>query len=86
MLSFEVVYPQIFWKNVVRMYLTEVKSKKKGKLYCSTLIRESYREDGMVKNKTIANLSDLPKDLIQNIKSFLEGDKGDCKISSLGIG
>ena len=68
------------------MYVTEVKSEKKGKLYCSTLVRESYREAGGVKNKTVANISNLPKALIQNIKNFLQDKKGDFNISDLGTG
>lgn len=68
------------------MYITEIKSKKKGKTYCSTLIRESYRKNGVVKNSTIANISKLPDDLINNIKSFLDGNKGDFKISDLKLG
>jgi len=42
------------------MYVAEIKSVKKGKKYKTTLIRESYRdENGKVKNKTIANISNL---------------------------
>jgi len=58
------------------MYVTEIKSEKKGKKYKTTLIRESYRDaDGKVKNKTVANISNLSPDLICNIKSFLKGDE-----------
>jgi len=68
------------------MYITEIKSKKKGKSYLSTLIRESYRKDGKVKNRTISNISDLPKKLIEHIKKFLTGVEGDFNISDLKNG
>jgi transposase len=68
------------------MYITEVKSVSKGKKYQSTLIRESYRENSEVKNKTIANISKLPPALIRNIKSFLQGQHGDFNISDLENG
>ena len=68
------------------MYITEIKKKKNGKCYCTTLIRESYRENGKVKNKTVANISDLPKALIENIKAFLNDSKCNFRISDLEIG
>jgi transposase len=58
------------------MYVTEIKSEKKGKKYKTTLIRESYRDEkGKVKNKTVANISNLDPDLICNIQSFLKGEE-----------
>lgn len=68
------------------MYIVEVKSVKKGKQYKSTLIRESYRVDGKVKNKTVANISHLPLPLIENIRQFLNGDIGDFSLADLSIG
>lgn len=68
------------------MYITVVKSEKKGKKYKSTLIRESYRDNGVVKNRTIANISDLPPELIRNMKSFLKGKQGDFNLSDLKNG
>jgi len=50
------------------------------------LIRESYRKNRSLKNNTVANISKLPDDLINNIKSFLEGKKGDFNISDLKLG
>jgi transposase len=44
---------------------------KKGKKYTRILLRQSYRENGKVKKKTIANLSDLPEELISVIKTAL---------------
>lgn len=68
------------------MYITKVKSKKKGKSYLSTLIRESYRKDGLVKNRTIANISKLPQNLIVKIEMYLKGVEGDFKVSDLKTG
>jgi transposase len=68
------------------MYITEVNSSKKGKSYKTILIRESYRKNGKVKNQTVANISNLPSELIQNIRSFLKGERGDFKISDLQNG
>jgi hypothetical protein len=39
------------------------------------LLRESYRENGKVKKRTLANLSNLPDDVIDNMKLALKGAK-----------
>ncbi|HEY5183828.1 MAG TPA: IS1634 family transposase [Actinomycetes bacterium] len=41
--------------------------------YETHLLRRSYREDGKVKNETVANLSHLPGDLIEMIRASLSG-------------
>jgi len=41
----------------------------------AVLLRESYREDGKVKKRTLANLSGLPADQIEAIRAVLRGDK-----------
>ena len=38
----------------------------------AVLLRESYREDGKVKKKTLANLSNLSDDVIDNMKLALK--------------
>ncbi len=38
------------------------------------LLRESYREEGKVKSRTLANLTKLPKEAISVLRSFLAGD------------
>jgi hypothetical protein len=68
------------------MYITEIKSEKKGKKYQTTLIRESYRHNGKVKNKTVANISNLTPELIYSIKSFLNGVQGNINASDLKNG
>src|ERR1700722_12255920 len=39
------------------------------------LLRQSYRESGKVKKRTLANLSDLSMDKVLAIKAVLRGDK-----------
>jgi Transposase DDE domain len=39
------------------------------------LLRESYRDDGRVKNRTLANLSDWPPERIAALQAALRGDK-----------
>ena len=41
--------------------------------YETHLLRRSYRQDGKVKNETVANLSHLPGDLIEVIRASLAG-------------
>jgi hypothetical protein len=41
----------------------------------AVLLRESYREGNRVKKRTIANLSSLPDDVIDNLKLALKGGK-----------
>jgi transposase len=38
------------------------------------LLRESFREDGKVRNRTLANLSDWPKEKIEALRQVLKGD------------
>ena len=40
----------------------------------SYLLRETYREDGKVKNRTLANLSKLPPDRIDTLRAALRGN------------
>lgn len=47
----------------------------KGKTYRSHLLRRSYREDGKVKNETLANLSHLPAHVIDMIRRTLKGEQ-----------
>jgi hypothetical protein len=39
----------------------------------AVLLRESYREGGMVRKRTLANLSSLPGDIVQGLKVLLKG-------------
>ncbi len=39
------------------------------------LLRETYREDGKVKKRTLANLSDWPPELVEGLRALLKGGK-----------
>lgn len=43
--------------------------------YVTHLLRRSYREDGKVKNETLANLSHLPPEAIELIRGVLRGER-----------
>lgn len=47
----------------------------KGKTYQSHLLRRSYREDGKVKNETVANLTHLPDHVIELVRRSLRGEE-----------
>ena len=54
------------------MHIVENKSTQGKKIYTSTLLRESYRENGKVKKRTIANLSNCTTEEISAIKLALQ--------------
>ena len=54
------------------MYITVTKSRGRQKTYQSVLLRESYREGGRVKNRTIANLSHCKPNEIEAIRLALK--------------
>jgi len=68
------------------MYIAELKKKQGNKIYTSTLIRESYRDNGKVRHRTIANISKLPIEHIRQLKACFKGEQGSFKVSDLGIG
>ena len=43
------------------------------KVYTTTLLRRTYRENGKVKNETLANLSHLPPHILEVVKAGLSG-------------
>ncbi|MGH3032219.1 MAG: IS1634 family transposase, partial [Gaiellaceae bacterium] len=45
----------------------------KGRVYESVLLRQSYREGGKVKNRTVGNLSHLPPRVIESVRAGLAG-------------
>lgn len=53
------------------MHIATVPNRKAKPSY---LLRETYREDGKVKNRTLANLSKLPLDRINALRAALRGD------------
>ena len=46
----------------------------KDQVYLTHLLRRSYREDGLVKNETLGNLSHLPDSVIDLIRRSLKGE------------
>lgn len=52
-------------------HVVTTKRKYKDQVYCTHLLRRSYREDGLVKNETLGNLSHLPDQ-----GKFVLGDSG----------
>ena len=65
------------------MYVDRSNITRNGKTYTRYLLRESYREDGKVKHRTIANLSRCSEEEIEAIRLALR-HKGDLsKIGSL---
>jgi len=69
------------------MYVDECKTMRDGKTYTRVLIRESYRENGKVKHKTIANISSCSSEEIQAIKLALKhkGNLSDLSTSSVEV-
>ena len=68
------------------MYLESIKSVRNGKTYFSHLIRETYREDGKIKHRTIANVSKLPAEHLRQLKSNLAGKGGNVNLDDLEHG
>lgn len=68
------------------MFIEEIRKTQGAKTYSSTLIRESYRENGKVRHRTIANITKLPPEHIRALKSSLRGERGEFKIADLKNG
>src|SRR6202451_2390245 len=61
----------IFLTYYVSMYVATVPNRKSPP---AILLRESYRQDGKVKSRTLANLTHLPSQQIAALRSALAGD------------
>ncbi len=68
------------------MYLESIKSVRNGKTYFSHLIRETYREDGKIKHRTISNVSKLPAEHLRQLKNSLAGKGGNISVDALEHG
>ena len=55
---------------VVDMYVAKVPNRGSPP---AILLRESYREDGKVKNRTLSNLSHWPEDKVEALSAVLKG-------------
>jgi transposase len=56
------------------MHVVTNKRQGRHREYVTHLLRRSYREDGKVKNETLANLSHLPPDAIELVRGALRGE------------
>ena len=56
-------------------HVTKISRKYKNKTYDSFLVRQSYREDGKVKHRTLANLTHLPRPVIELVRRALQGER-----------
>jgi Transposase DDE domain len=54
-----------------KVHIAEIRKTYKGTTYVSWYLRRTFREDGKVKHETLGNLSDLPGDLIELMKTRL---------------
>jgi hypothetical protein len=68
------------------MYLETIKSTRNGKVYVSHLVRETFREDGKIKHRTLSNVSKLPAAQLMVLKNSLKGKKGDFNLEDLQHG
>ena len=66
------------------MYVAVTRKKYKDTYHEQILLRESYREDGKVKTRTIANLTNKPKEQVIAITEALKGKK-DEKVSTKNL-
>lgn len=57
------------------MYVEILKKKHGNKIYTSPLLRESYRENGKVKKKTLLNLKAVPIEQVLLLKASLQKEK-----------
>ena len=56
------------------MHVTTTKRKVGDRVYECHLLRHSYRENGKVKHRTLANLSSLPDEALALLRAYLRGD------------
>jgi transposase len=68
------------------MYVEEIKKTQGSKKYKSILVRESFRENGKVKHRTIANISKLPKEYIRQLKMQMKNEGGEFDLKDLKNG
>jgi len=56
------------------MHVAVVPSRQKSGEYSSVLVRQTYREGGKVKHRTLANLSKLPPAAVDAVRAVLRGE------------
>jgi Transposase DDE domain len=57
------------------MHVAVVPSRQRSGEYSSVLVRQSYREGGKVKHRTLANLSKLPPAAVDAVRAILRGEQ-----------
>ena len=57
------------------MHVAKVVRPYKDREYVYHFVRQSYREEGKVKHRTLANLSHLPPTVIELVRRALAGDR-----------
>src|SRR3989442_16038136 len=65
------------------MYVAEVPNRNSPP---AILLRESYRENGKVKNRTLANLSSWPRSRVEALRRLLRGELDDAAVSDPTMG
>ena len=73
----------MMWYIVASMFIDTTVAVRNGKKYVRHLLRTSYREDGKVKHRTIANLSSCSDDEIKAIKLALKHKESLSDLASL---
>lgn len=59
--------------NVSTMYVHRPTKKVGERTYQSVLLAESYREDGKVKRRTLANMTQWPAEMVDGVESLCQG-------------
>lgn len=67
------VTPAILVHNVSTMYVHRPTKKVGQRTYHSVLLAESYREDGKVKRRTLANMTQWPAEIVAGMESLCQG-------------
>ncbi len=57
------------------MFVTTIRSKQKGKVYETHLVRRTFREKGEVRTETLANITKLPADVRDLVRRSLKGER-----------
>ena len=65
------------------MHVAVVPSRQRSGEYSSVLVRQTYREGGKVKHRTLANLSKLPTAAVDAVRAILRGEQ---KVSGMSSG
>jgi len=68
------------------MYIEKIKKVQGNKIYRTVLVRESYREAGKVKHRTVCNISNLPVEHIEQLKQILKGKYAKFNAADLETG